>query len=95
MSAFVEEHTVVVEVRGLACAVEVRVVVIACDHEGCAAAYVAQGDAVDVATNAAAALGWTCDGGDVDGCPLHPVADGSEGDAALPSPAAAAAERGR
>ena len=76
MSAFVEEHTVVVEVRGLACAVEVRVVVIACDHEGCAAAYVAQGDAVDVATNAAAALGWTCDGGDVDGCPLHPEASG-------------------
>lgn len=76
MTARVEQHTATVHVHGLALTVDVYCAVIACDHDGCGAVYVTPGDddgPVDVATKAAAALGWTYDGGTVDGCPLHPV----------------------
>jgi len=91
VSARVEEHAASVVAHGLTLTTPAWCVVLACDHPGCGALYVTQGDAVDGATLAAAALGWTCDGGDLDGCPLHPVARADEGAEAAP----AVAGRGR
>ena len=73
MTARVEQHTATVRVHGLALTTDVYCAVIACDHDGCGAVYAREGDALDVADAEARALGWTGDGGTIDGCQLHPV----------------------
>ncbi|TAK27237.1 MAG: hypothetical protein EPO40_16570 [Myxococcaceae bacterium] len=74
MTARIEQHTATVVAHGLTLSAVVECVVIRCDGaEGCDATHATPGSAEDAATVAAAALGWTWDGGVIDGCPLHPV----------------------
>ena len=86
MTARIEQHTATVEAHGLTLTAAVECVVIACD--GCDATHATPGSSEIAATVAAASLGWTWDGGTVDGCPRHPV----ESDDAAPD---AARECGR
>jgi hypothetical protein len=73
MASRVEDHTASVVIRGLTLTAPARCVVITCDHAGCGAEHAHAGTDEERATESAAGLGWTWDGGERDGCPLHPV----------------------
>jgi hypothetical protein len=83
VTARVEQHPATAHVHGLALTVDATCAVITCDHDGCGALYVHDGEA----TIAARERGWTSVH-ERDGCQAHPVAC----DDAAPD---AARERGR
>lgn len=73
-----EERTTMVTVFGADMTIIYDIAWIACDHEGCDAKHVVQSHTPESAWDNAKKLGWTWDGGTLDGCPQHPISAPTE-----------------